>query len=130
MTKTIMAIAAAVMMAGCGGGSGSETEPFFRYGEPAPDAASIDSSCTTPARVVRERIWDGSTPYLDEMAVCPPDAFGWVTYDDARRPVAFHCEWRCVSYACAEGQDVRIDYDPGDAHVVAVVSGASAYCQR
>ncbi|WP_150106339.1 hypothetical protein [Anaeromyxobacter dehalogenans] len=117
---------AAVLVVACAGG---DQQPYYVFGEPAPDEAAVDLSCETPVEVLRTRTFDDPL-FLDTHVTCPPDAFGWSTYDETtapRTPVAFHCEWRCVDYACAPGQDVRIDFGM-DGHVLAIVSGASAYC--
>jgi hypothetical protein len=117
MTRTILAVAAVLVMGCATGETGS-----YLYGRPDPDAAALDSSCPTPAAVTRVQTFDAV--YLDQHATCPPDVAVWWTYEP--EPI-MHCEWRCVSYACAAGQDVRIDF-AADSHVVAIVSGPSGYC--
>jgi hypothetical protein len=120
MTRTILAVAAVLAM-GCAGGDPKAERTEYLYGQPEPDAATLDTSCPTPAAVTRPYTFDAV--YLDQHATCPPDVASWWTYDP--EPI-MHCEWRCVSYACAAGQDVRIDFV--GPRVVAIVSGPSAYC--
>lgn len=121
MTRTILAVVA-VLAVGCSSGSPDAAWPWN-------DAATLSTACPTPARVIRDvartRDASGAVVVSDPYANCPADASSWWTYDPT--PV-FHCEWRCVNYACATGQDVRIDYDGDSADIVAIVSGASGYC--
>lgn len=108
-------IATVLLATACSGGSDPASSPFH-------DAAALDTRCATPATVIRHVPLDAE-PY----AICPPEAASWWTYGATRAEEVMHCEWRCVSYACADGQDVRIDYDTA-ADIVAIVSGPSTHC--
>lgn len=109
--RTLLAVIAGLLVAGCD-----------------------SSSCPSPVQYEVVRMAPGPGVFENAHMNCSPDARMWTdfTNPDAPRWVngrpdgIVHCEWRCVSYACKDQQDVRVDYDPASGEVVAVVNAESA----
>lgn len=131
MTRTILAVLA-VLTVGCG----RETGPARQM----TDAAALDTTCPTLVGFDRPYTYDlvgGARLDFTTHVTCPPEARMSVTVADPSAPFAdghvvgvIHCAWTCVAYACAAGQDVRVDFDGTDSSVLSITHSASADCAQ